>query len=84
MVPAFDGEATDVTIRMPRVLKRAGIDRHRVDGAATRTGIFTAVAASHARFEFLSHKEADSAPCSTSQVVSFAAKRQTTNGSGTA
>ena len=33
---------------MARILEWAGKDRHSVDGPATGTGIFTAIAASHA------------------------------------
>ena len=71
---------------MPRVLERTGIDRHSVEGAATRTGIFTSVAASHTRFELLRHKWPISVLWSILQVVSFAAysKGQTTKDSGVA
>ena len=58
LVPAFNAQFADVTIFMARVLEGAGIDRHSVDGPTTGTGIFTAIAASHARFGALwSHKE---------------------------
>jgi hypothetical protein len=53
MVPAFNEEVAYVTICMARVLEWTGIDRHSVDGPATGTGIFTAIAGSYARFWFL-------------------------------
>jgi hypothetical protein len=50
MVPAFEERVTDVAVLMVRVLERAGIDRHFINGPAPGTGIFTTLAGSHAGF----------------------------------
>ncbi len=58
LVPAFNAQVTDFTIFMARVFEWAGKDRHSIDGPATGTGIFTAIAGSHAGFGALrGHKD---------------------------
>jgi len=52
-VPASNGPVADFTIFTARVLEWAGKDRHSVDGPAAGTGIFTAIAGSHAGFGVL-------------------------------
>ena len=61
-VPAFNALVADFTIFMVRVLEWAGKDRHSVDGPATGTGIFTAIAGSHAGFGALRGHKGEYAP----------------------
>jgi hypothetical protein len=57
MIPALDERVADFTVLMVRILERAGIDCHLIDGPAPGTGIFTTIAGSHAGFgTFQGHK----------------------------
>src|SRR6185437_15087357 len=74
LIPAFNRKVADLTIFVARVLEWAGKDRHFVDGSATGTGVFTAIAGSHARFGTLwGHKGRITPFWSIPQVVSFIA-----------
>ena len=61
-VPAFNAQVADFAIFMVRILEWAGKDRHSVDGPATGTGIFTAIAGSHAGFGALRGHKGEYAP----------------------
>jgi hypothetical protein len=57
MGPASEERVADVAVLMVRVLERAGIDRHFINGPAPGTNIFTTLAGSHTGFgTFQGHK----------------------------